>query len=69
MIYRQLDDNGDYTFGSGLANYYHNTPDGVAQAVQTRLKLWSGEWFLDITDGVPFMGGILGKYTDRKSVV
>lgn len=63
MIYRQLDENGDYTFGSGLTNYYQNQPEAVAQAVETRLKLWSGEWFLDTTEGTPFLSGILGKYT------
>ncbi len=63
MINRALDNNGDYTFGSGLSNYYQNIPEAVVQAVQTRLKLWQGEWFLDIVDGTPYMAGILGKYT------
>lgn len=63
MIYRGLDDNGDYTFGSGLSNYLHNSPEAVAQAVQTRLKLWEGEWFIDITEGTPYLSGIMGKYT------
>ena len=64
MIYRAQDNNNDYTFGSGINNFLQNTPDAVAQAVQTRLKLWSGEWFLDVTDGTPFLSGILGKYTN-----
>ncbi|HET8689330.1 MAG TPA: hypothetical protein VFM18_22195 [Methanosarcina sp.] len=63
MTYRQLDQNNDYTFGSGLSNFYINTPEAVAQAVQTRLKLWEGEWFLDIVEGTPYLAGILGKYT------
>lgn len=63
MIYRQLDDSGDFTFGSGASNYLQNTPDTVIQAVVTRLKLWEGEWFLDITDGTPYLSGTLGKYT------
>lgn len=63
MIYRQLDQNGDFTFGSGLSNYLQNSPDAVVQAVTTRLKLWEGEWFLDITEGTPYLAGILGKYT------
>ena len=63
MIYRQLDENGDFTIGSGSANYLQNSPEAVAQAVQTRLKLWEGEWFLDISEGTPYLNGIVGKYT------
>jgi hypothetical protein len=65
MTYRQLDTNGDFTFGSGLANYLQNSTDAVVQAVQTRFKLWEGEWFLDITEGTPYMSGMLGKYTQE----
>lgn len=64
MIYRAQDNNNDYTFGSGINNFLQNTPDAVAQAVQTRLKLWAGEWFLDVTEGTPYLSGILGKYTN-----
>jgi hypothetical protein len=62
MIYRQLI-NGDYSFGSGMADFYVNQPEAVAQAAQTRLLLSQGEWFLDDTYGTPYMQGILGKYT------
>lgn len=65
MIYRQLDRNGDFTFGSGLSNYLQNSTDTVVQAVITRLKLWAGEWFIDTTEGTPYMSGILGKYTQE----
>ena len=60
MIYRQLDQNGDYQIGQ----FIENSPATVAQAVQTRLLLWMGEWFLDITDGTPYMQGILGHNTN-----
>lgn len=60
MIYRRLDSNGDYQVGLFLAN----TPAAVAQAVQTRLLLWRGEWFLDTTDGTPWLQGILGHNTN-----
>lgn len=56
MIYRQLDANGDYQIGQFLSN----SPEAVAQAVKTRLLLWQGEWFLDTSDGTPYMQGILG---------
>ena len=60
MLYRQLDSNGDYQLGAFLSN----TPATVAQAVQTRLLLWRGEWFLDVTDGTPYMQDILGHGTN-----
>jgi hypothetical protein len=60
MIYRQLDANGDYQVGQFLAN----SPAAVAQAVETRLKLWRGEWFLDIPDGTPWLQDILGHNTN-----
>lgn len=52
MRYRALDANGDFTFGRGPANFLVNTPQTVAQAVLTRLRLFVGEWFLDVTEGL-----------------
>jgi hypothetical protein len=63
MKYRQLDANGDYTFGGGQAAFFINSPETVAQAVVTRLKLNLGEWFLDTSDGTPWETKVLGKYT------
>ena len=63
MIYRKLDENGDYTFGGNAQSFYRNVPEAVAQSVVTRLKLWENEWFLDIAEGMPYIGGVLGKYT------
>lgn len=60
MLYRQLDANGDYTFGKGGGNFWKDVPDAVAQAVLTRLKLFKGEWHLDITAGTPYEDQILG---------
>lgn len=62
MRYRKLDENGDYSFGKGQDNFWINVPDAVAQAVETTLKLWLGEWFVDTSLGVPFLQGILGKH-------
>lgn len=59
MRYRQLDGNGDYTIA---IPFYANSPATVGQAVYTRLKLLQGEWFLDVTDGVPYLQKILGKH-------
>ena len=63
MRYRKLDAAGDFVFGRSAAAYHHNSPETVAQAVLTRLKLWRGEWFLDKSAGTPFAPAILGKHT------
>jgi hypothetical protein len=58
MRYRQLSPTGDYTLG---LPFLVNSAQCVAQACVTRLKLWQGEWFLDITDGTPWLQSILGR--------
>lgn len=62
MKYRKLDASGDYVLGSG-ADFLQDTPETVSQAVRTRLALWTGEWFADISDGTPWDTEVLGKYT------
>lgn len=63
MRYRQLDTNNDYTGFSGNIVFLVNSPQTVAQAVQTVLNLMQGEWFLDQTVGVPYSTQILGAGT------
>lgn len=63
MRYRKLTADGDYTFGKGNQQFHVNTPEGVAQAVRTRLALWTGEWFLDMTEGTPFTTQVMGTGT------
>ncbi len=65
MRYRKLDANGDYTFGQGSANFWINVPQGVAQSIITRLKLWQNEWFLDKTAGTPIAQQVLGYGTEE----
>ena len=60
MRYRKLDADGDYTIGTGQ-DFFVNSPEAVAQAVLTRLRLWRGEWFVDTKDGTPWATDILGK--------
>lgn len=50
---------GDYSFGTALP-FLVNTPLCVAQAIMTRLRLETGEWFLDLADGTDYLGEILG---------
>lgn len=59
MRYRALSASGDYTVG---IPFLVNSAATVAQAILTRLQLWQGSWFLDLTDGTPYLQnpGVLG---------
>jgi hypothetical protein len=63
MRYRKLDSNNDYSFGNGALDFYFNVPAAVGQAVETGLMLWLGEWYLDTSQGTPYIQGVLGKQT------
>ena len=56
---RAMSPTGDYTFGQGGANFLIDSPAAVGQACLTRLKLWTGEWFLDLGEGTPYWQEIL----------
>lgn len=64
MKYRKLTNTGDYSFGHGDLDFYIDEPLAVGQSVQTRLLLWTGEWFLNIDEGTPYMVGVLGKRSE-----
>lgn len=64
MRVRKQDASGDIVFGSG-ADFFINEPAAVGQAVETRLLLFSGQWFVDVTEGTPWNTQILGKYTAK----
>jgi hypothetical protein len=51
MIIRREDENGDFVFGHGMADYLTENA-AISLLVTQRLLLWLGEWFLDIGAGV-----------------
>lgn len=61
MRVRQLSPTGDYQFGNSQLDFIANSPATVAQVVKTSLLLFLGEWYLDITLGMPWFEGVLGK--------
>jgi hypothetical protein len=63
MRVRRLDENGDYVFGGDQGSFHHDNADGVAQEIMTRLRLMTGEWFADLTEGTNWAGGVLGERT------
>lgn len=63
MRYRKLSATGDYSFGHQQGDFFRDQPEAVAQAIKTRLALQTGEWWLDKTEGTPWMDSILGAHT------
>lgn len=53
MRVRRIDANGDWTFGAGRAGYADRS-ESVAQRVKTRLLSFQGDWFLDLSHGLPW---------------
>lgn len=64
MRVRALSPTGDFTFGGGALNFLINSPACVAQVVETSLLLWLGEWYLDTSQGMPWIQGVLGKHNE-----
>jgi len=68
LRYRMLDMNaadashvgGDMLFGHNSRDFLCDSPTTVAQAILTRLKLWQGEWYLNLQAGTPWMQQVLG---------
>lgn len=56
MIRRSFDENGDYA----INHFIEGTP-ATAQAVTTRLRLFKGEWFLNLNSGVPWFQEVFVK--------
>ena len=62
MKVRKLTADGDYRLGHGDRDFFVDTPEGIAQNVMTRLALWQGQWFINTSEGTPWLQQILGKH-------
>lgn len=49
-----LDSDGDWRFGKGKANYLRRS-EAIQQNVVTRLRSFTDDWFLNITNGLPWI--------------
>lgn len=63
MKYRKLDKNGDYVFGNNSHDYIEKD-EAIAQAIKTKLYLFYGEWWEDISLGLPMFQSILGQVSN-----
>ena len=71
MKYRKLDENGDYVFGNNSHDYIVKD-EAIAQAIKTKLYLFYGEWWEDISLGLPMFQSILGQVSNsnlRQTVI
>ena len=64
MKYRKLDENGDYVFGNNSHDYIEKD-EAIAQAIKTKLYLFYGEWWEDISLGLPMFQSILGQVSNN----
>lgn len=63
---RSLGPNGDPLNGNGANNFLTDL-DAVAQIITTRLKLFEGEWWENLTDGTPFFQSIMAAPASQKN--
>ena len=63
MRLRKQSPSGDFVLGHGQNDFYIDQPEAVGQLITTRLKMTLGEYFLDQTDGTPYMTEVLGNNT------
>jgi hypothetical protein len=53
-------ENGDLVIVTG--------PEQIRQAIQSRFRMFLGEWFLDLREGVPYFQDILIKSPDEQVI-
>lgn len=65
MQVRRLGEDGDLVTRGRM---FQSGREAIAQTIVTRLKLFLGEYFRDVTDGTPWFQQILGKPSNLNAV-
>lgn len=65
---RRLDENWDPVYGNGQ-NDYLTDGNAVVQIIESRLRLWLGEWWENLDEGLPMFQKILGVKGSSKAIV
>ena len=58
---------GEPLFGNGQNNFISDL-DAMKQILLTRLKLFQGEWFLNLSDGTPMFQKLLGSSGNPRNI-
>jgi len=53
--------------GNGLNNFLSDL-DAVTQILGTRMRLFEGEWFLNLSDGLPLFQSMLGSSGSQRNI-
>jgi hypothetical protein len=67
MQVRELDEDQDWKFGYGKANYIKDN-NAILQNVQTRLKSFKNDWFLDQDANIDWFN-ILGQKDTKETII
>lgn len=66
MKYRKQTKDGDYSFGNNSQDFLSGQ-EAIAQAIKTKVLLFYGEWWEDISEGIPMFQSIVGQ-TNKSNV-
>lgn len=64
MKNRKLTSTSDYSFGAGM-NDYISGDEAIGQAVKTKILLFYGEWWEDISIGIPMFQSFIGQINSQ----
>lgn len=57
MIFRQLTQSGDWTFGGGLSNYASGQ-QAIALNIFTSVRMWAGDFFASLNGWINWKGAL-----------